>query len=398
MNNKRKRSSNNDTLDNLPDAVLSHVSSYLAMPSMALFAMSLMTSRGTPNTKSSAIIAATPSWQALDFSDIEKSLAARLTDDHMHAILRCFDAPNNLKRLNLAGCVNITGSGLDILRNSALECVDLSLVEKHASPVIDPNPKLLEAFVIPVLDAIMERGCLKLIILPKKFRDSTTEGMSLFLDRYKRYLSAFRITCSNCSTLCGETGNANWVGRNDNIYWGLQNYTCNECMGFYCYNVECTDNLHWCEECEKEYCHNCVQSKRCICERSNCNACKVMNVCEGGCGQAFCESCSDAYECSCCNRAQCGECVPVIQCRNIGCFKGICEDCIENEGEGGRCSTCNKTYCSAECQYLKCEKDQDEDEVTACSACAVAAAKIFRRKFHESQQEVEALGRGRGNF
>ena len=103
MNNKRKRSSNDDTLDNLPDAVLSHISSYLAKPSRALFAMSLMTSRGTPNTKSSAIIAATPSWQVLDFSDIEKSLAARLTDDHVHAILRCFDAPNNLKRLNLAG-------------------------------------------------------------------------------------------------------------------------------------------------------------------------------------------------------------------------------------------------------------------------------------------------------
>lgn len=90
---------------------------------MALFAMSLMTSSGTPNTKSSAIIAATtPSWQVLDFSDIEKCLAAKLTDDHMHAILRCFDAPNNLKRLNLAGCLNITEE-VD-LRNSALECVD----------------------------------------------------------------------------------------------------------------------------------------------------------------------------------------------------------------------------------------------------------------------------------
>lgn len=54
-----------------------------------------------------------------------------------------------------------------------------------------------------------------MIILPKKLRDSKTEGMSLFLDRYERYLSAFQYTCSNCSTLCGETGNANWVGRDD---------------------------------------------------------------------------------------------------------------------------------------------------------------------------------------
>lgn len=181
-----------------------------------------------------------------------------------------------------------------------------------------------------------------MIILPKKLRDSKTEGMSLFLDRYERYLSAFQYTCSNCSTLCGETGNANWVGRDDNI-WGLQNYTCNECMGFYCYSFgfECTNNLHWCVECEKEYCRNCVPSTNCICERSNCKACEEMKVCEGGCGQAFCESCStEMYECSRCNRTRCIECVPVIECRRIGCFKVICADCIENEVGGGWCNTC----------------------------------------------------------
>jgi len=45
--------------------------------------------------------------QVLDFGDIEKSLAARLSDDHITTILNCINAQNNLKTLKLAGCINI---------------------------------------------------------------------------------------------------------------------------------------------------------------------------------------------------------------------------------------------------------------------------------------------------
>jgi len=116
--NKRRRTTSIDSpcINDLPDILLAHVSIYLAKPSQALFAITLMlmhpssasaNNSSTPNAnaKSNAIISATSSWRVLDFGDIEKSLAAMLTDHDVHAILSCIDAPNNVKRLKLAGCV-----------------------------------------------------------------------------------------------------------------------------------------------------------------------------------------------------------------------------------------------------------------------------------------------------
>ena len=37
-------------------------------------------------------------WETLDFVDIGQSLASKLTDDDLYAILVCIDAQNNLKR------------------------------------------------------------------------------------------------------------------------------------------------------------------------------------------------------------------------------------------------------------------------------------------------------------
>ena len=116
-----------------------HVANYLAKPQQALFAIALYTHRTAPtdnnptsseewlpNTTSDAIISATSreQWQELDFGEIEKSLAAKLTDEHVRSILSCVDAPANLKTLKLAGCTNITGGCLDIMRNTALESID----------------------------------------------------------------------------------------------------------------------------------------------------------------------------------------------------------------------------------------------------------------------------------
>ncbi|KAL7528935.1 hypothetical protein ACHAWF_002773 [Thalassiosira exigua] len=42
-------------------------------------------------------------------------LASKITDDVLAQVLECIDAKANLKQLNLAGCVNITGVGLNPL-------------------------------------------------------------------------------------------------------------------------------------------------------------------------------------------------------------------------------------------------------------------------------------------
>ena len=104
-----------------------------------------MKSQSTTETSNAIIISTADDdgWDVLDFDDIQKSLANKLTDDHIDEILRSIDAVNNLKVLKLAGCTKITGSGLEVLRSAtALEQIDMSLVGKHESASINPLPML----------------------------------------------------------------------------------------------------------------------------------------------------------------------------------------------------------------------------------------------------------------
>ena len=132
-------------INDLPDGILANVARYLAAPSAVMFSIAV-TQDGTSSNQfqhtqtSNAIISAAASTsnnnneqqlQVLDFGDIEKSLAARLSDDHITKILNCINAQNNLITLKLAGCVNITGSCLEYICSSAvLVELDLSLVRK----------------------------------------------------------------------------------------------------------------------------------------------------------------------------------------------------------------------------------------------------------------------------
>ena len=184
--NKRQRtdtSSNNELhINDLSDGLLVGIASYLAKPSVALFAIAMKPNNSHPSETSRAIISST-SWNVLDFSDIEKSLASKLSDNDIDKILRSIDAVNNLKILKLAGCINITGSGL--LRSSvAIQQIDMSLVGKHESPLLDPEPLLLQTEVLPMLDDIISRGrasSLKHSEFPKKWRDEQSTQMDQFI-------------------------------------------------------------------------------------------------------------------------------------------------------------------------------------------------------------------------
>jgi hypothetical protein len=77
---------------------------------------------------------------SLDFGQIEKSLAEKLTDDHIHSIFMSIDAVNTVKTLRLTNCTNITGVGLEPLRGSTIiEHIDLQIIENHRSPTLDPD-------------------------------------------------------------------------------------------------------------------------------------------------------------------------------------------------------------------------------------------------------------------
>ena len=118
-------------LSGLPIGALAHTASYLAVPSRALLAVALDSREEGSN---SAV--AGKAVDTLDFGDIEKDLAAKLSDEDIRDVLVSTNAVNKLKKLRLANCTNITGAGLEPLRGSSvIEFIDLSLAGDHESPI-----------------------------------------------------------------------------------------------------------------------------------------------------------------------------------------------------------------------------------------------------------------------
>ena len=109
------------------------------------------------------------SWATLDFEEIEKSLAAKLSDDDIRGVLICIDGVHRLETISLCGCVGITGSGLDPLMGSiVLRNIDLSLVKRTENPVHAPYPNLSRESVIPIFKSIIDApgSSLKYVLIP----------------------------------------------------------------------------------------------------------------------------------------------------------------------------------------------------------------------------------------
>jgi len=401
LSSKRRRTaatSLNMRINDLPDGILTNVASYLAIPSVAMFSIAV-TQDGTSSTQThDAIMSATtstsnggeqPQLNVLDFGDIEKSLAAKLTDDNITTILNCISASNNLKTLKLAGCVNIIGSCLEVIRSSAvLEVLDLSLVRMHESPVLDKEPLLSEFIVIPIVDSILDRRSLKLLHLPKTFRSNQSTEIRQFLERYNDYLETFRYRCSKCEGLCSSTGAESWT-----FHQGAQNYTCSGCLSHFCFDDDCNDEdgnafLEWCTQCEKHYCKECVPSDMCGgCYNDMCNKCDALEKVCDSCEASMCRECVETHTCCHCNQTRCRDCTTSYSCSRDYCNKVICSDCVESKGEGGGCDQCLVEFCSSECQFLECGKDWER----ACTTCMRDSAISFRSKYQESQKEIEEL-------
>ena len=240
---KRRRTTSSDKLcvNDLSDGLLVGISSYLAKPSAILFAIAMDSS----TTETSKAIIASTNWNVLDFGGIEKSLAKQLSDGDIDKILKSIDAVNNLHILKLAGCVSITGKGLDVLRSSvAIEQIDMSLVGMHESPILEAEPLLSESLVISILDDIIGRGnSLKQLELPMKWRNAHSMRFTLFLGRYSNYLARQRHRCLKCDRFCEEVGDHDeWITLTPETRWyGTQSYTCYGCLNHFCHDDDCTD-------------------------------------------------------------------------------------------------------------------------------------------------------------
>ena len=109
-------------------------------------------------------------WGVMDFVDIPVSLASRLSDDDLGAILVCIDAKHKLKQLKLTHCTNIVGHGFEPLRGSTvMKKLDLGLVRQFEAPYLGIAPgarnceflfddaKLSEGPVCAIIDSMYRR-------------------------------------------------------------------------------------------------------------------------------------------------------------------------------------------------------------------------------------------------
>jgi hypothetical protein len=170
-------------LSDLPAEALKQVTSYLAAPSHVLFAAALSNASSDDERNSSVVLGGDgEQLSILDFGMIEAALAAKLSDNDVRAALLSIDAVNNVKKIKLTNCMNVTGAGLEPLRGSLMiEQIDLSLVGKNNEEdldLLDANPQMSRDIVLPILDSIIERGeecALKHLNFPKKRRKAPLE-------------------------------------------------------------------------------------------------------------------------------------------------------------------------------------------------------------------------------
>ena len=314
----------------LPDATLLHIADYLPKTSLALLAVALTDNQSswndvnwdntssvltwikTPKKKPSAatkvLLKSSASnreqWLELDFVDIDKSLAHRLTDDDIAAVLSAINARKKLRSLKITGCVNITGSGLEPLRGSVvLERLDLSTREEHENSDTMPNvrvddeagkkpkrqPLISENDVIPILNSIIdsEGNLLKYLHLPKNWRVGGTLDVDQFLQRYEDSQNE-RLLCQACNLHCQNM----MATCNRERMYGAQQYACYQCLGRFCHNCEIdtdTPRLRFCSGCEKSWCFKCSGSG------DECDRCEktISWFCSGCIKKRICPACDD---------------------------------------------------------------------------------------------------------
>lgn len=190
------------------------------------------------------------------------------------------------------------------------------------------------------------------------------------------------IRCLECNEFLPPE-NERWIGNSNPdpgiCGYGIQNYTCCECLKHYCNDCHVNENenendrasmLNYCELSERKVCYDCQQSKRC-----------------SGCEKFMCVSCPDFDEChNCDNFNLCKHCIEMGQ-GNWGssCFKcetHFCDNCRWRLPY--RCGSCNKTYCidcdahpwpccDCDSQFCDdCNEHQGIHAVRVCKSCNFA--------------------------
>ncbi|KAL7449802.1 hypothetical protein ACHAWC_001820, partial [Mediolabrus comicus] len=397
-------------LGDVPTEALQHVASFLAAPSQVMFGLHVAAAEDKSLNKRSFAIAEEQSWDTLDFGEIEKEVASRLSDDDIKAVLWCIDAGNKVKRLRLTNCFNVTGSCLEPLSGSeVIEQIDMSLVGDHKEPILLEtwHPPLSHIWsssvcvpidlrlscehVLPVLDSIISReGCsLKHLQFPKGVHkkswgsfEKKTDSIFIhyewqppplfadFLTRYTEYLTNRGISCTQCSRSLPSNG-CQWFGKDRKLGSPFfnQNHTCSKCLNNYCYRFHLPRSgvigdrgLERCSKCQREYCVECVDMYYCEgCCKYYCKDCKALASvqCSARCENKCCEEC-ELSSCRDCEKKYCSSCCEYCE----SCDEHICQGCETGEEYcsaedcGARiCGKCASNYGCQKCKRVFCGCD-----------------------------------------
>ena len=232
-------------------------------------------------------------WTTLDFGQVEKKLAAKLSDEDVRDVLLHVNAANKLKILMLTNCTNITGAGMRPLYGSTtIEQIDLSIVGKFqnamdASAVEGARISFSCGIVLPILDSIISNDVLcklKYLHFPKAWRIMAYQKkFPDFHDFLVRYNQLLGNRGQVCCLKCNQEVTPQWLQPTialDNRYYdrgtcyGAQTNFCHQCSNYVCRSCPTeVDNIdhYFCSACEREYCTKCVTMEGCgICEEMFC--------------------------------------------------------------------------------------------------------------------------------
>ncbi len=368
-----RMSSSCQSINSLPDSILQFIGDYLPRSSRAMMASALSRSACFDS-------------DTLDFGDIDRDLAPKLTDSDMSSILVSIDAINRLKVLRIIGCTNISGVGLEPIRGSTvLERMDLS-TSSVATIVSDDDPlssnfpwsfTLSEEAVIPILDSIIARKdrALTLLELPVVWKKNKSAQLAAFMERYNNVQSSRTCSCCECSA---DFQASLWMNPfKDSSDWGQQRHTCYECTNNICHDCEGA----FCDECNKIFCENCCPMMYCECGKASCMDCFGVEFCES-CNGTFCIECRPICLCECCNRNRCMDCAIHLFCTQ--CTKSNCIQCA-NEDNVQWCEVCEEDNCN-DCRY-NALKDGSLD----CKGCRGLLLPRIIQENEAQQREIEML-------
>jgi hypothetical protein len=217
-------------------------------------------------------------WEMVDFIDIPVSLASRLTDDDVAAILLCIDAKRKLKQLKLTHCTNVVGHGLEPRQ---FECPYLHQTSGgRGDDFLFDDAKLSEGPVCDIIDSILreEGDSFKRLQYPYKWSDKSSEPdnlvpiydknvlrsermMQLFVDEHCAVVNKFA-----CCLYFGFEDEKDFCG----LIWDADLVdACIDCH---------TDTYAVCSNCNDIVCFECCETEECdVCNINYCPRCARDN-------------------------------------------------------------------------------------------------------------------------